>query len=95
MWLGRIKNSVYTACIVRKRQTKEILNVYWKKLMVFCVKGVVYLEILQRNQTVNAELYSQHLARVVNALATKRPKLLNILLLHDMTRPHIAPIYSG
>ena len=68
-----------------------------KKIMI-CVwwdqKGVIYYELLEPKQTVNANLYSQQLTRLNQALVTKRhwgaKGKRKVILLHDNARPHVA-----
>ena len=57
-------------------------------------KGVIYYELLEPKQTVNANLYSQQLTRLNQALVTKRhwgaKGKRKVILLHDNARPHVA-----
>ena len=70
---------------------------YFLPKVMFCVwwdmKGVIYHEVLQSNETINAERYCRQLEELLKNLNDKRPSLVNrkgILLLHDNARPHIA-----
>ena len=57
------------------------------------MKGVIYHEVLQSNETINAERYCRQLKELLKNLNDKRPSLVNrrgVLLLHDNARPHIA-----
>ena len=57
-------------------------------------RGIIYSESLKPKQTVNANLYSQQLTRLSEALQKKRPFSCNfkqkVILLHDKARPHVA-----
>ncbi|GFY56452.1 histone-lysine N-methyltransferase SETMAR [Trichonephila inaurata madagascariensis] len=55
-------------------------------------RQVVQYELRPTGQTVTADLYSQQLERVQQALHQKEPALVNrkgALLLHDNARPHV------
>lgn len=68
---------------------KVMLCVWWD------MKGVVYHEVLNQNETVNAEKYCRQLEALHKNLQKKRPSLVNrkgVLLLHDNARPHIARV---
>jgi hypothetical protein len=59
------------------------------------MKGVIYFELLDINQTITANVYSQQLQRLNEALFQKRPVLANqkvVILLHDNGRPHVAKL---
>ena len=54
-------------------------------------EGIIYWELLDRNQTVDAELYVLQMQRLNNAIQQKRPdRQYGVLLQHDNARPHIA-----
>ena len=54
-------------------------------------EGIIHYELLERNQTVNAELYVQQMERLEMAVQEKRPnRQLNVLLMHDNARTHFA-----
>ncbi|GFU63328.1 histone-lysine N-methyltransferase SETMAR [Trichonephila clavipes] len=58
-------------------------------------RQVVHYELLPTDQTVTADLNSQQLERVQQALHQKEPELVNrkgVLLLHDNARPHVARV---
>ena len=63
---------------------KVIICVWWDQ------KGFIYYELLKPKQTVNANLYSQKLTRLSEALQKKRPFSCNckqkVILLHGMTK---------
>ena len=65
-----------------------MLCVWWDQ------KGIIYYELLEPKQTVNANLYSQHLMRLKQALVTKRhlgaKGKCKVILLHYNARPHFA-----
>ena len=57
-------------------------------------KGIIYHEILEPRKTVTADLYSQQLKRMSQALERKRPpngkEKRKVILLQDNGRPHVA-----
>ena len=56
------------------------------------MKGVIYFELLDANQTINSYLYSQQLERLNEVILRKRPVLakeIGVILLHDNSRPHV------
>lgn len=61
-----------------------MLSVWWD------YKGVIYYELLARNETLTADLYCQQLDRLAAKIAEKRPNHGTIRFLHDNARPHIA-----
>ncbi|GFX01494.1 histone-lysine N-methyltransferase SETMAR [Trichonephila clavipes] len=66
-----------------------MLCVWWT-----CRK-VVHYELLLTGQTVTADLYSQQMKHVQQALHQKEPSLVNrkgVLLLHDNAKPHVARV---
>ena len=66
---------------------KTMLCVWWDW------EGIIYWELLDRNQTVNAELYVLQMQRLNNAIQQKRPnRQYGVLLQHNNARPHIAII---
>ena len=77
-------------------------GIYRKKVRL-CVwwdqKGVIYWELLEPKETVTANLYSQQLMRLSQALERKRPFTgkgkRKVVLLHDNARPHVAKNDSG
>lgn len=67
-----------------------------KKIMI-CVwwdcEGVIYWEILERNQTIDKERYLAQLHRVNEAIQQKKTdRRGQVILLHDNARPHTANI---
>ena len=53
--------------------------------------GIIHYELLERNQTVNAELYVQHMERLKMVIQEKRSnRQHNVLLMHDNARPPVA-----
>lgn len=67
-------------------QKKFMLSVWWD------MKGVIYWELLDNKQTVNAQLYSSQLERLNEKIEEKRPDLKKVILLHDNARPHTAKL---
>ena len=64
-----------------------MLCVWWD------MKGVIYHQVLQSSETINAERYCRQLEELLKNFNDKRPSLVNrrgVLLLHDNARPHIA-----
>ena len=97
-------------CYVNVRRRKQWLDpdqkpfpdvksdLHPKKIML-CVwwdmKGVIYFELLNTHETINANVYSQQLQRLNEVLLQKRPVLANqkgVILLHDNSRPHVAQL---
>jgi histone-lysine N-methyltransferase SETMAR len=68
---------------------KIMLCIWWD------MKGVIYFELLDINQTITANVYSQQLQRLNEVLSQKRLALANqkaVILLHDNSRPHVAQL---
>jgi len=63
---------------------KVMLTVFWD------YKGIISMELLQPNTTINSEKYCYQLDRLHNILPIERPHKNNIFLLHDNARPHTA-----
>jgi histone-lysine N-methyltransferase SETMAR len=86
-WLSPGQASLTTPKPEQHRK-KVMLCVWWDQ------KGIIYYEILEPKQTVNADLYSQQLTRLSQALDRNRPYKSNgnrkVILLHDNASPHIA-----
>lgn len=64
---------------------KVMLCIWWD------FKGVVYYELLPKNETINKEKYCQQLDNLKKSIAEKRPELLNrrgVVFHHDNARPH-------
>lgn len=66
-------------------QKKILLSIWWDW------KGVVFFELLPRNQTINTEVYCQQLDKLNAAINEKRPELVNrrsVVFHQDNARPH-------
>lgn len=63
---------------------KTMLCVWWNQ------EGVVYYEILPRNQTITAELYCEQLRRLRAAIPPEKRD--EVILQHDNARPHTANV---
>lgn len=64
---------------------KVMLSIWWD------CKGVVYYELLGKNETVDSDKYCQQLECLKAAIAEKRPALANrrgVVFQHDNARPH-------
>lgn len=66
-------------------QKKIMLSVWWD------YKGILYFELLPRNQTINSNVYVQQLAKLSDAVQEKRAELANrkgVVFQHDNVKPH-------
>lgn len=67
---------------------KALLCIWWDQ------KGVVFYELLNNGETVDANRYKQQLIQMNTALKQKRPEWDKrhgkVILLHDNARPHVA-----
>lgn len=64
---------------------KTMLCVWWN------MDGIVHFELLERNKTINAQLYIEQLQRLHVELERKYPNRHNdVILQHDNARPHTA-----
>ena len=65
---------------------KIMCTVFWER------KGVLLVEFLPRNETINAAAYCETLKNVSRSIQNKRRGQLSkgIVLLHDNARPHVA-----
>ena len=66
-------------------QKKIMLSVWWD------YEGILYFELLPRNQTINSNVYVQRLAKLSDAVQEKRPELANrksVVFQHDNAKPH-------
>ena len=76
-------------------QISSKAELHKKKIMLLIwwdFKGVMYFELLPRNQTINLDVYYQQLMKLEEAIKEKRPELVNrkgIVFHHDNARPHI------
>jgi histone-lysine N-methyltransferase SETMAR len=67
-------------------QKKVMISVWWD------LQGVVMLELLPDNMTINAAYYCDQLQRLSAELDRKRPRHGIVRLLHDNARPHTAKV---
>jgi len=54
-------------------------------------KGPVFYELLSKNKTINSDVYCEQLQKLSDAIAQKRPELINrkgVVFHHDNARPH-------
>jgi histone-lysine N-methyltransferase SETMAR len=68
---------------------KIMLCIWWN------MKGIIYFEFLDSNQTITADVYAQQFQRLHEVLLEKRPNLVNekdVILLHDNATPHVAKL---
>ena len=66
-------------------QKKVILSVWWD------FKGIVYFELLPRNQTINSNVYSRQLMKLDKEIKEKRPELATrkgVIFHQDKARPN-------
>ena len=53
---------------------------------------MLFWELLHDSHTVNANVYMEQLRKLDNCVREKRPKRLEVALLHDNARPHVAKL---
>jgi histone-lysine N-methyltransferase SETMAR len=63
---------------------KILLSVFWDS------QGILSLELLQPNTTMNADNYCNQLDRLRRIISIERPYRDHVILLHDNARPHTA-----
>ena len=66
-------------------QKKVMLSVWWD------FKGIVYFELLPRNQTINSNVYYRQLTKLDKEIKEKRPELATrkgVIFHEDKARPH-------
>ena len=61
-------------------------------LVFWDAQGMLYWQMLSSNQTINAALYTEQLQKLAEAVREKRPNRLEVALLHDNARPHVAKL---
>jgi histone-lysine N-methyltransferase SETMAR len=67
-------------------QKKAMLCFWWDW------KGILYYDLLRRNQTINTDVYCSQLDRLKAAIDQKRPELVNrkgVVFHHDNATPHV------
>jgi histone-lysine N-methyltransferase SETMAR len=98
---------VFYANVYRRRQWLDLdqkplpdvkPDLHTKKIML-CIwwdmSGVSYFDLLDINETITADVYSQQLQRLNEVLLQKRSTLANqkdVILLHDNSRSHVAKL---
>ncbi|XP_052834133.1 histone-lysine N-methyltransferase SETMAR-like [Octopus bimaculoides] len=77
-----------------KQQLKT--NIHTKKAML-CVwwdhKGIIYYELLPRNQAINSDVYCRQLAKLNQKIKELRPEIANtkgVVFQEDNARPHVS-----
>ncbi|KAJ4447982.1 hypothetical protein ANN_09992 [Periplaneta americana] len=75
-----------------KKSTKCRQTLSTTKLFFWETKGILLVEFLERNATINAERYCNTLTNLKRAIQNKRRDMLNpgMIFLHDNARPHTA-----
>ena len=66
-------------------EKKVMLSVWWD------FKGIVYFELLPRNQTINSNVYCRQLMKLDNEMKEKQPELATrkgVIFYQDNARPH-------
>ena len=66
-------------------QIKIMLSLWWD------CKGVVFFELLSRNQMTNSDVYCRQLNKINAVVREKRPELVNrksVIFHHDNATPH-------
>ena len=66
-------------------QKKVMLSVWWD------FKGIVYFELLPRNETINSNVYCRQLMKLDKEIKEKLPELATrkgVIFHHDNARPH-------
>jgi histone-lysine N-methyltransferase SETMAR len=86
-WIDKDETPPMTP-IPQKHGKKIMLCVWWD------IHGIIYWELLEKDETINAERYSTQLTRLSQNLDRMRPWKGKgprpVYLLHDNARPHIA-----
>lgn len=70
-------------------------NTHRRKILLSCfwdAQGMLFWELLHDKQTVTAELYAEQLRRLATAIQEKRPRRVEVHLLHDNARPNVASV---
>lgn len=54
---------------------------------------LIYYEMTQNNETVNAKLYAEQMKRLKDTIEMKRPhRRYSLIIQHDNSRPHVTNI---
>jgi histone-lysine N-methyltransferase SETMAR len=85
MWL-RSQETAEQGVQADPHEKKIMLCVWWS------VHGIDYMEFMDDNTTVTANVYCEQLQRAADALSLRRPQQRKVYFLHDNARPHIAKI---
>ena len=65
---------------------KVMLSVFWGS------QGIFSWELLEENERVNSNVYTEQLQKLADAVREKRPTRLEVALLHDNAKPHTAKL---
>ena len=65
---------------------KVMLSVFWGS------QGIFSWELLKENERVNANVYTEQLQKLADAVREKRPKRLEVAFLHDNAKRHTAKL---
>nr|CDJ91034.1 Transposase domain containing protein [Haemonchus contortus] len=76
-----------------KPTTEPKADLHEKKVLLCCwwdCGGMIYWELLDSGTPVTVTVYANQLQKVADVMRELRPKRLNVFLLHDNARPHVA-----
>lgn len=82
-WLPREETPPTQPKLNQKNRLKVLLCCFWD------AQGMLFHELLH-NETINADKYLTQLAKLSAAIKKKRRRRVNVVLLHDNARPHVA-----
>jgi histone-lysine N-methyltransferase SETMAR len=69
------------------------MDTHGRKVLLCCwwdERGMIYYELLTGGETVTADVYVSQLRKLAAALREKRRRMVEVHLLHDNARPHVA-----